>query len=136
MFVKDDDVVEIKIYYRKKKYQYESLTEKEYEEFKDEEKKKKYEVLTLKLRSLSWQLYNQLQEDAIDYDGDNRRWNIKKYKENKLKKTIKEWSAKNDKGEPVPVNERSIFSLAPPIAESILRAYDEITILGEEEEKN
>lgn len=137
MFVSNNDVIEIKVYWKKIKSKYVALTERDMAEKKmDEEAKKKYSVFTIKMLELSWGLYNQLQEDALDVEGENKRWNIKKFKENKLKRTIKEWDAKTEKGDPIPVNEKTILSLSPSIAETIIKAYDEVIFLNEDDEKN
>ena len=95
MFVKDTDVVDIKIYYRKKGRRYTSLTENELEKqnLKDDEKKA-YKVVSLKMKELTWGLHNQLQEDGMieDING-TPQFNVKLYKENRLHKLIKEWDA-------------------------------------------
>lgn len=137
MFITNNDIVDIKIFWKKSKNKYIVFTEGEIlKKNLPEAEMKKYNILSLKMLELSWGLYNQLQEDAMDVEGDNRRWNIKKFKENKLKRIIKEWDAKTDKGDTIPVNEKTILSLTPAIAETILRAYDEVTFLSEEDEKN
>ena len=92
------------------------------------------------MKQLTWGLYNDLQEGGIELDGEgNRRFNYKLYKENRLVQLIHSWdaTATDNKGNQVPVRvtEKSIKSLAPEIAETILNAYDEITYLSEEEEK-
>ncbi len=137
MFISDDSTMDVKVYWRKAKNRYDAYTEKELKGLNlKEEDKKKYTLLNLKGAELTWELYNQLQEDAMEDSGGERRWSFKKYKESKLKKIFKEWDAKNAKGELVPLNEKNLMHLAPPIAETILRAYDEIAFLSEEEEKN
>jgi hypothetical protein len=140
IFVEDDDIIEIKVYCRKKGHKYEAYTEKELKDPKNkikEEDKSKFDCLLIKMKTLTWGLYNQLQEDAMTENAAGERlFNFKAYKENRLKKLIKEWDAKGKDGRVVPVNDLSISHLAPPIAESILRAYDEISFLGEDDEKN
>lgn len=134
MFIKEDDYIDINIYCKKSKYRYIALTEKEYKDLNTEEQKK-FEVLTVKMKALTWGLFNVLQDEAMAEDAKGeQRFNYRIYKENRLKKLIKEWSAKDANGKPIPVNENMIAHLAPPIAESILRAYDEITTLGDDEE--
>lgn len=134
MFIQDDDVFELKVYYRKNKNRYMACTEKEFKEL-GEADKAKYKALLLKARELSWSLYNQLQDDAmIDNGSGDRQFNFRAYKENRLKNLIKEWDAKDKDGKPVPINEKSIAHLSPAIAETILRAYDDVSLLSEEEE--
>jgi hypothetical protein len=134
MFIKEDDLLEIKVYCRKKKMQYEALTEKEYKLIKEEDKKK-YELLALKMRNLTWGLYNTLQDEAlVENDKGDQKFSYRIYKENKLKKLIKDWSAKDKDGKNVLVSENMIAHLAPSIAEAIIRAYDEESTLTDEEE--
>ena len=134
MFIRDEDVIEIKIYYRKSKNRYMAYTEKEYKDVKDDEKAK-CSVLVLKMKEMTWGLYNQVQDDAmVDSGSGERQFNFRAYKETRLKTLVKEWDAKDKVGKPVPINEISISHLAPSIAESILKAYDEIAFLTEDEE--
>lgn len=134
MFIHDDDIMEIKIYYRKNRNRYIAYTEKDYKDVSNEEKAK-CSTLSLKTKNLTWGLYNQLQDDAmVDTGSGERQFNFRAYKENRLKNLIKEWDAKDKDGKPVPINEKSISHLAPSVAETILRAYDDESLLGEEEE--
>jgi len=136
MFVKNDQLIELLIHYRKKGHTYVAHTNSEMKNLDlSDENQKKYDVLNVKMSNLTWGLYNQLQEDALMDRGDGAKvFNYKRYKENKLIKLIKEWDAREgDKG--VPVNPQTVTSLVPSIAEAILRAYDEVTFIGEEDEK-
>ena len=139
MFVKDNDVVEIKIRFKKAVYRYDAYTEKELKEMDlKQEEKDKYKSLLVTMKLLTWGLYNDLQESAmvVNNDTGDRHFNLKTYKENRLKKLLVKWDAVNDSGSPVAINEGSIAHLAPDVAESILRAYDEASFLTEEQEKN
>ena len=136
MFIDSNITIDIKVYWRKIKSRYEAFSNLEFRRLKlSDEEKKKYSVLNVKAVELTWELHNQLQESAMDDNGEDRRWNFRKYKENKLKKIVKEWDAQ-DRGKPVPVIEQTILNLSPSIAEAIIRSYDEISIMTEEEEKN
>jgi len=136
MFVNDTDIVDIKIYYIKRGRQYKALTNGEFKnmDLKDDERKK-YKLLSLKMRELTWGLYNQLQEDAMvaDVNG-NPQFNVKVYKENRLNRLIKEWDAKDEEGKGVPVTSKQLSHLAPEIPEAILRAYDDLSFISEDEE--
>ena len=136
MFIKDTDLIDIKVYYLKRGHKYVAYTEKEFGELKlKEDEKKPYECLSLKMKELTWGLYNQLQEDAMveDVNG-SPQFNVKIYKENRLNKLIKEWSAVGEDKKPIPINQEYISHLAPDIAESILRAYDELSFISKDEE--
>jgi hypothetical protein len=133
MFIQDDDVFDVKVYYRKNKNRYMAYTEKDYKDLPEEEKTK-CSVLSIRAKNMSWGLYNQLQDDAmVDSGSGERQFNFRAYKENRLKNLIKEWDAKDRDGKPVPINEKSIAHLSPAIAETILRAYDDVSLLSEEE---
>ena len=136
MFIEDTDFIDIQIYYKKSNKKYTVLTQKSFKELiLDEGEKQKYTVLNLKMREMSWGLYNELQDSAVFFEDDNRRFNYKIYKENKLKKTIYSWDAKDKDKKDVPVNDKNILHLAPGIAEIIIEAYDEVTLIGDDEEK-
>jgi hypothetical protein len=141
MFIKENSTVDIVIHYKKIGNHFLSYGEGE---FKDEdltdEERKEYKKITVQMKQLTWGLYNELQEGAVDVDGQgNRQFNYKKYKELRLIKLIAGWdaTAKDDEGKDVPVRvtEKSIKCLAPEIAETILNAYDQVMYLTEEEEK-
>ena len=136
MFIKDTDLVDINIYYSKKGNRYLAYTQREFNiSSLKEDEKKKYKTLSLKMRELTWGLYNQLQEDAmIDDSNNNSQFNVKVYKENRLNQLIKEWDATDEEGKVVPISSNSISHLSPDIAETILRAYDEISFIDKEEE--
>jgi hypothetical protein len=61
------------------------------------------------------------------------------FKERRLLKLLQSWDAKKEDKDgnevPVPINSETISSLAPEIAESILDSYDEICLLGTDDEK-
>lgn len=134
MFIREDETVEIHIYCRKNKNRYIALTEKDYKNIAEVDKAK-YEMLVVKMRELTWGLFNQLQDAAMITGSDGeQRFNYRLYKENRLKQLIKEWSAKDKDGKSIMVSENMISHLSPAIAETILKAYDEITQVGEEEE--
>jgi len=139
MFIDPNELIEIKVFYKKVGRHYIVISNEEYDVM-DEEDKKKYKCLTVKARELSWGLYNDLNEESVikDING-NRQWNYKLYKENKLRKVIFSWDACkiNEKGEsiPIPVTFDAIKTLAPDIAENILSSYDSLMFINEDEEK-
>ena len=141
MFIEIDESLEVTIYYKKNGRHYTAYSSKSFEEIGlPEEEIAKFSKLTLRLKPLTWGLYNDLQEAAMVKDNlGNRNWNYKVYKENKLRKIIIKWDAtmkgEDDKMIPAPVNPQVISNLAPDIAEAILTAYDQITLIDEEEEK-
>ena len=142
MFVDLNELIDVVIYYKKVGRQYAAYNQKDFDalDLKDDKEKEKYSKVNLKMKQLTWGLYNELQENSITkgLNGD-RTWNYKLYKENRLKNLVVSWDAKkkNEKGElvPVPLNPESILSLSPDIAEAILSTYDSITLLDDAAEK-
>ena len=139
MFIDTNELVEIKVFYKKVGRHYIVNDLSEYE-LMDDEEKKKFKCLIVKTRELTWGLYNELNEESVVRDQlGNRQWNYKLYKENKLRKILVSWDAQkpNEKGEMIPivVNSDSISKLSPDIAEKILGSYDMIMFVSEEEEK-
>jgi len=135
MFIKDSELIKIKIYYIKKNHKYIAYTEDEFKKKKNEEKKKEYSELNLKLLPLGFGLYNELQDKGmIDDGGGNKSFNFKVFRENKLRSIIKEWDAYSDNGNIVPINSSVISHLSPDIADAILRQYDIETSVSEKEQ--
>jgi len=138
MFIEDNEKISLKIYYRKLGRNYEALTETDFKKLTDE-LKSKFKVLSIEMKIMTWGLYNDLQEAAMAELGDgtgNKIFNWKLYKESRLRRLLLKWDAKDKEGKPVPISDKNINQLAPSIAEVILKAYDEESFLGEEEEKN
>jgi hypothetical protein len=136
----DDNYFDIKIFYKKSGRHYIVYDETRFKDISEEEKTK-YTELNIKANEMTWGLYNDLQESAMVTDNlGNRKWNYKKYKENKLRAIIAKWDAKikNNEGKEIiaPVNPDTISKLSPDIAEEILNLYDKMTLIDEDEEKN
>ena len=128
MFVDQNDIIEIAIYYKKEGKHFRVIGAKEYESITAPLERNDYKVVNLKMRAMTWGLYNELQDAAYPRDiNGEKSYSFRAYKQNKLKTLIISWDAKrtNAKGEQenVPLNESSILNLAPEIAESILAVY-------------
>jgi len=139
MIIDDNAVIEIIIYYKKSGNRYDVYTAKEFKNLDLlEEKKKLFTLLKVEMKELNWGLYNDLQDAAMVESGGfgERVFNFKVYKESRLKKLLVKWDAKDKENKPLPINDKIINQLAPSIAETILKAYDEVSILDGEEEKN
>lgn len=140
MFVEDNELIDLKVYFKKvDKRTYVAHTEGEFADLElSDDLQKTFKSLSVKMKELSWGLYNDLQEQAVEENPitGGRHFNYKLYKENRLKRLLVDWNAVDAQDQKIPVNEAKIMHLAPPIAEAILRAYDEESFLTEEEEKN
>ncbi len=140
MFIDQNDNINITVYYKKSGHHYVAYSKKDFESKIKEELRGKYSSVTIQMRTLTWGLYNNINESAvIKANNGERDWNYKLYKENKLKSIIVGWDAKkkNEKGElvPVPLTQEVIMSMAPEIAEIALSEYDSIMSLDDEDEK-
>lgn len=140
MFIEDSELTEVKVYYKKFRANiYKVHTQKEMDKLAlDEEKKKTYKILTAKMKELTWGLYNELQELSImeGQFGNEQRFNYRAFKEGRLKRLLVSWDAEDSKGTKITINDNSLAKLVPDVAEALLRAYDEISVLSEEESKN
>jgi len=139
MFIDDKKLIDIKILYKKSgRNQYDAYSEDEFKKL-DIDNKEKFKELNVKMLPLTWGLYNDLQDAAMMSDSfGNRRFSYKIYKETRLRRLMVQWDAqvKNNQGqlEPVPINDNSIRRLAPEIGETILAAYDAISVMDGDDE--
>jgi len=141
MFLEDDELLDIVIYYKKIGKHYVAYSKETFDSDNfSEDEKATFSVLNVKVKQLTWGLYNDLQESAMIPDQlGNRKWNYKLYKEGKLRSIIAKWDAKikDEDGKMVDVHPTAkiIAKMAPDIAEVILNVYDKITLIDENEEK-
>lgn len=146
LFVEMSDVVDVKIYYRKKNKKCQAFTEEEFEAMKKKSQKDKDEAafkeeafkeLNMKMKELTWGLYNELQEGATD-SGENgdRMFNYRKYRENKFERLLVSWDAQDASGKIAQVSPAMIRKLPPEIPDAALRSYDTVSFLDKEAEKN
>ena len=139
MFI--DNYINIIIFYKKMGMNYIAFLKRDfYKKVPNELNRKKFLSVEIKLKPLTWGIYNDINDPTILKSEDGgKEYDYKVYKEHKLKIIIADWDIKkkNNKGEleKVPVTEESILSIAPEIAELILKEYDEVTMISEEEEK-
>lgn len=141
MFIEESKPIEVIVHYRKIGRSYIAYNDEKFKSVRlDLSTRGKYKIVKIKMKPLTWRLYNELQESAyITEEDGQKRFNYRLYKENRLKELIIEWDATttNDKGEsvPVPVTEDNIMKLSPDIAEAILEGYDSASLISEEDEK-
>jgi len=142
MFIKKNDTVEVKIYFKQKGYKFLALTGEEVQsrikdkKLTEEQLKEEYSSLTIQMKVLSWGEYNDFQSSAqkTNANGD-RYFDYRTYKEDRLKKLIRSWDAVDQEGKPVPANEQTVMSLVPTIGDAIVKGYDELCFYDEEKEK-
>lgn len=146
LFVDNNDLVEIKIYYRKKNKKCQAFTEEEFNTLKKKteiEKNKigfeenQFKELNLKMKELNWGLYNDLQESSTESSENGERlFNYRKYREYKFERLLVSWDAKDPNGNVAAVNPVMIKKLPPEIPDTALKAYDTISFLDKDSEKN
>lgn len=140
MFIDPDDLIAIKIHYKKVGRHFIAYNEEEFNEPDSKINKDGFKELTTHMRQMTWGLYNELQEAALRPDQlGNKTWNLKFFKENKLLRLIAKWDATTKNAEEkitiVPINPQTISTLAPDIAEAILSTYDKIVLIDDDEAK-
>jgi len=102
-----------------------------------EDEKAKYTKVEFQMRPLNWKQHNEIQREAtLERMGQGAEIDWVLYKERKLFKILIGWDIKDDKGQPVPMNEAMIYKLHPMVAETLLQEFDRVTMLGEEERGN
>ena len=138
MFIKKDDAIDIKIFYREKNHKYNAYSQEEFNKLElSNDEKLKYKELNLKMKPLSWGMQNDLNESAMVYESDGeKRFSYKAFKETKLQRLITSWDAIDSGGRNIPPSKDALCSLSPIIAETIILAYDSEEDMDEEEEKN
>jgi len=142
MFIKKNDTVEVKIYFKQKDYKFLALTGEEIQarikdkKLTEEQANEEYSILTVQMKVLSWGDYNDFQSSAQQTAANGDRYfDYRVYKEDRLKKLTRAWDAVDQEGKPVPVNEQTVTSLAPSIGDAIVKGYDELCFYDEEKEK-
>lgn len=141
VFVRDDQVADIKFYVRSKKDTVKLLKPEQFSALRASERTE-FEECHVYLKPLTWGMSCQLQSGAYSINPmtNQRAFDPDKYVQMKLKAVISSWSfvTKNIKGEEVPVKvtEDNIDSLHPVVADFILRAYNERFEMSEESRKN
>lgn len=132
MFVNDKDLVEVVLYYKKNDKNNTLKVSRKMDDI-PEDQKKLYVKVIFQMRLTNWKLYNDLQREALIDKGTGEGEQIDwiKYKETRLLKTLVSWDVKDKDGNKIPVNQETIFSLHPIMAEMLLNEYDRRTVLDE-----
>ena len=102
-----------------------------------EDKRDSFTTLTAVMAPITWGDHNDLQAKCTrkSDDGKDDDLDWAKYKEEKLKKILVSWDAKDSLGNLVPVSSAAILSLHPKVAETLISEYDSRTLLGEKEKR-
>lgn len=132
MFVNNKDLITVTLFWKRNEETHRIAVRQNLDNV-DDDVKKTYKSVVLKMRPLSWGLYNELQRDATfdTLTGDGAQLDWVKYKENKLIKIIAEWDAKDANDKTIPITPESVKSLHPMIAELALAEYDKQSLLDD-----
>lgn len=101
-----------------------------------EEDKKRVEVLNTQWHSLSWGDSNMITKDCVYFDHNQGMQDIDyfKYRDLRIKKCLKSWDLKDDKGNPVPCVPEVIEKLPVEVVFALVNKYDEIVNLDNDEQ--
>jgi len=149
LFDSANTIIEIEIYYKRDGLAWFVYNDEEFKKLKErktisDEEAIKYKCIKITARQLDWGTFNDAQEAAYQtvtgLDGQQeRRFNLKLYKEAKLLRIILNWNlckSVNDRQVmPLEVKPEVIEQLPIPIVEKLLTEYDRQSILTEEELK-
>lgn len=142
MFIDNNDIVEVKIHYKKDGFKYLALTDTEVskriknKKLTEDQVEKEFQTLVVNMSVLNWGSYNRFQDLAtLTNEKGERYFDYKVYKEQRLQSLIKSWNAKDSEGKDVSVTPKSIMMLAPTIGDAIVRGFDEASYYDEEEAK-
>ena len=133
MFVDTKELIAVELFYKKNEKGRNLIVLRNLD-LLGEDAKKTFTKVTMKMRPMNWKIYNDLQrESMVDKgtgDGEHIDW--VKYKEIKLLKLLAEWDAKDKDSNKIQINQETINSLHPLMAEFALSEYDKKSILSDE----
>ena len=134
MFVDDKAFIKISVYYKTVKGKHGIRVEANLDKI-PEAKRADWQSVVFDMRQLTWKMSNDLMRECRSQNMATGVSEIDwiSYKERKLKMTIAAWDVKDDKGNPVSLNEVAIMKMHPLIAETLLSQYDKESYLSEEE---
>ena len=136
----DENLIHIPLYYKVKKKgnirQYKILTEEEGKSLlaaSDAD----VEVLNTKWKPQTWQLNTFLIKNSTSYDqvSASKEFDFQKYRENVFAHCLVEWDMVDDKGQIIPVSPKVVGQLPHTIAHALVKKYDELLAIDEEEQK-
>ena len=96
----------------------------------------KVEILNTKWKEASWKEHNDSLKKCMKKDDyNNYEVDQIQFRDLKVKQGLKEWDLKDSNGNPVPCTPDIIDQLPFDVMMSLLNKYDNIMLLGEEDEK-
>mgnify|MGYP001160049574 CR=1 FL=1 len=136
-----EDLIEIKLFYRVKKNnagvrQFVVL---------DEEKGKKaiedgddsVDCLVTKWSPQTWQMNNNLLKQSMTYNkiSGNNEVDFSRYQDNVFRYCLKEWDVTDKDGSPIPPTPENVGQLPAAVAQALIRLYDSTITVDQEEKK-
>jgi hypothetical protein len=94
------------------------------------------EILNTKWKPQTWQMNNHLLKNSTSYDqaSGTHQIDFTKYQDNVFTNCLVEWDMIDEKGQPIPVNPKTVGMLPSSIAQSLIRKYDSSLNIDEEEQ--
>lgn len=153
MFVDEQEVIKIKVFYKKAKTNYFCINEEKFRELalklknektrpSEKEAIAKYlrglKELNVEMRPFTWGMQNKLLEDCLTENPNTgeKYYSQKKNKELKLRMALIRWDATDVEGNPIKLDVKNLEKLSPAIAETILSSYDDVSFLDDDPEGN
>jgi len=124
MFIDEKNYIKAKIYYKIQKansIQVETSLDKILED-----KRPLYKEVNIELKPMTWKASNDLMRESRTKNMQSGTYDIDwiTYNEKKIKMILHSWDIKNEAGKDVPINESTIGSMHPSVAQAILSIYD------------
>jgi len=137
------NMVKIKLYYEEKELSsgvtkiviFEDDEAKKLLESEDEPTKKRVQVLNTGWRSLTWKEQNDITKESMYYDHNQGMQDVDyfSYRDQRIKKCLKNWDLKDEAGRPVTCDADKIDQLPAEVVFALVNKYDAAVTLDEEE---
>lgn len=136
----NESLINIPLYYKIKENkhgvrQFKVLTEEEGRSLL-EKQEKGVEVLNTKWKPQTWQMNNYLLKNSTSYDqaSGTQQIDFTKYQDNVFTNCLIDWDMFDEKGQPIPVNPKTVGQLPSAIAQALIRRYNDSLTVDEEEQ--
>lgn len=136
----EDNLIHVPLYYKIKKKgsvrQFKILTDDEGRDLLAKNDPD-VEVLNTKWKPQTWQMNTFLIKNSQSYDqvSGAKEFDGLKYRENIFTNCLVEWDMVDEKGQVIPINPKVIGQLPQSIAQALVRKYDDLLVIDEEEQK-
>ena len=136
----ENSLIHIPIYFKEKKnkhgHHYYAILDEDEGKKKQTVENSGVDVLNTKWKPQTWQMNNHLLKHSTSYNQATGSQDIDftKYRDNIISECMTDWDMVDDKGAPIPVNPKTVGLLPANIVNELIRRYDGIMQLDEEEQ--